>query len=466
MLVWRRPDGLIDGRVGGVAVVVQTKMDTSALLPVLNMVVMMAMTDRASTHHMALTVVAMLLPQALPTLVAWLQAWWRGEDDTYSLSVNSEVANDVFRAVSRMARQHIRCESSSMVVGSSRKHMDVKRSMVHNKYGYTRYTLVPVLCPTGRFRCVWKGLAIRGQLSVEQKDKLIIMDLRLSVPAAAKPVLDDFVETATLEAWREQNLKKGATSGQVAFSLRFRDKHLQWRPAFLAVAKTFDTLWLAPPLHAAIVGDLDTFMASADFYRRRGMPHKRGMLFHGPPGTGKTSCIYAIAHKLGYDVYRVSVRQCTPEQLQSALQKVKGAGVIVVEEVDLQLAQESYDFPGATKADGRGAETTDKCKLAVLMEYLDGYVTHSPGTLVIFTTNHKEDIPPPLIRPGRIDRHFLFPPLSGADVTRVARQFTGIPDLECPDVTIPAADLINAVLLPHIGDEEALRAAVAALRDE
>lgn len=436
-------------------------MDTSTLLPMLNMVVMMAMTDRASSSQMALTVVAMLLPQALPALVAWLKEWWAGVAGTYAVSVNSRMTPDVFRAVSRMVRLHITRCTNSMVVGTALKFSGVDRALLQCSMG-SRFMHVPVTCPTGRFQCTWKGVAIDGELEVQEREKATVVDVRLSVRAAHRATLDAFVEAASREAWEEENVKKGAgPSSQVAFSLRVDQERVSWRATFLSVSKTFDTLWLAPALQAAIIGDLDTFMASADFYRQRGMPHKRGMLFHGPPGTGKTSCIYAIADKLHYAVYRMSVRQCTPEQLRRALHKVKDAAVIVVEEVDLELARETY----GQDVKAGDAEPTDKSKLSVLMEYLDGYLTHSPGTLVIFTTNHKEDIPPPLIRPGRIDRHFLFPPLSGADVTRVARQFTGILDLECPDVTIPAADLINAVLLPHIGDEEALRVAVAALRD-
>jgi chaperone BCS1 len=41
--------------------------------------------------------------------------------------------------------------------------------------------------------------------------------------------------------------------------------------------------------------DMQTFKKRADWYTKRGIPHRRGYLLYGPPGTGKTSTIQAIA---------------------------------------------------------------------------------------------------------------------------------------------------------------------------
>lgn len=40
---------------------------------------------------------------------------------------------------------------------------------------------------------------------------------------------------------------------------------------------------------------MKTFRCRADWYKKRGIPHRRGYLLYGPPGTGKTSIIQAIA---------------------------------------------------------------------------------------------------------------------------------------------------------------------------
>lgn len=43
----------------------------------------------------------------------------------------------------------------------------------------------------------------------------------------------------------------------------------------------------------------------ARFYRARGMPHRRGYLLHGVPGSGKTSVIKAIACDLNLPIFQV-----------------------------------------------------------------------------------------------------------------------------------------------------------------
>lgn len=443
-------------------------MDSSVVLSMVNMVMMMMLSDRALSPTMVVGMVMMVLPQLLPALVEWLKRWWYRSAQTYSVSINSRLTPEVFRAATRMVHKHIVRQVDGMVVGATRKFSGAKRSALTSRY-MSRYIDMPVVCPTGVFECAWGGVRIQGWLKVRAGEKETVMDMELSVPSAQRGTLEGFLAESSRDAWEEETLKRSGKPGkQVAFSLRLRDQRVSWRPTFMSVTKTFDTLWLPRELHAAIVDDLDSFMRSAPFYRERALPHKRGMLFYGPPGTGKSSCIYAIASRLRYDVYRVSVRTCTnPDILKRALTKIKEAAVVVVEEVDLELAAEfCYLAPPPPQQEGGAPPAPtekDKSKLSVLMEYLDGYVAHCPGTVVIFTTNHKDDIPAPLIRPGRIDRHFLFGPLAGRDVARVARNFTGMPNLQCPDITIPAAELINTALLPHIGDARALQASMNGL---
>lgn len=73
---------------------------------------------------------------------------------------------------------------------------------------------------------------------------------------------------------------------------------------------TFDTLAMDPELKQAILNDLDMFISRRDFYRKIGKVWKHGYLLYGPPRTGKSSLIAAIAKYLKFDVYDLEIPRC------------------------------------------------------------------------------------------------------------------------------------------------------------
>ncbi|KAF9203416.1 hypothetical protein BGZ49_006450 [Haplosporangium sp. Z 27] len=62
--------------------------------------------------------------------------------------------------------------------------------------------------------------------------------------------------------------------------------------------RAFDSVILAKDLKEELLADITTFRNSAQWYHDRGVPYRRGYLLHGPPGTGKTSFITALAGHL------------------------------------------------------------------------------------------------------------------------------------------------------------------------
>jgi mitochondrial chaperone BCS1 len=46
-----------------------------------------------------------------------------------------------------------------------------------------------------------------------------------------------------------------------------------------------------------ILDDVEHFLSRPNWYIDRGIPYRRGYLLYGPPGSGKTSAIMAIAGK-------------------------------------------------------------------------------------------------------------------------------------------------------------------------
>ncbi|MCI58731.1 mitochondrial chaperone BCS1, partial [Trifolium medium] len=58
-----------------------------------------------------------------------------------------------------------------------------------------------------------------------------------------------------------------------------------------------------PKKKEEIINDLVKFKKGKEYYAKVGKAWKRGYLLFGPPGTGKSTMISAIANFMNYDVY-------------------------------------------------------------------------------------------------------------------------------------------------------------------
>lgn len=195
----------------------------------------------------------------------------------------------------------------------------------------------------------------------------------------------------------------------------------EWRPFGKARAKRpLDSVVLAPGVKERVLADVRSFLDSRAWYRERGVPYRRGYLLHGPPGSGKTSFITALAGELGYDicVLNLSERGLTDDRLNHLLQNVPHNAVVLLEDIDAAFggrAPEDFD-PPAQGSGGRPATRVQSAErgyagsnvtFSGLLNALDG-VASSEERLTFLTTNHPERLDPALIRPGRVDsREYL-----------------------------------------------------------
>lgn len=58
---------------------------------------------------------------------------------------------------------------------------------------------------------------------------------------------------------------------------------------------------------------VDMFVNNPMWYQRKGIPHTLGILLSGPPGTGKTSAIKAIANDTGRHIFNISLSKMTTQ---------------------------------------------------------------------------------------------------------------------------------------------------------
>ena len=145
--------------------------------------------------------------------------------------------------------------------------------------------------------------------------------------------------------------------------------------------------------------NISQFIACRQELRKLGMPVKKGLLFHGPPGTGKTHTIHYLASQLPeHTTLLITSEQVLLLDSYFQLARFLQPAMIVVEDVDL-IARARENMRG-------GCEET---LLNKLLNEMDG-LREDAEILFVLTTNHPELLEAALAsRPGRIDQAIEFP---------------------------------------------------------
>lgn len=166
--------------------------------------------------------------------------------------------------------------------------------------------------------------------------------------------------------------------------------------------RSLESVILSENIIDSIVKDVRWFVDHKDWYDDKGIPYQRGYILTGPPGTGKSSTIAALAGVFKKDLYMMNLSSLHDGMLQAAMNELPSNAFLLVEDVDcvfdkrtlkedsgsLDMAKESLTFSGFLNA-------------------IDG-VAAKPGRLIFMTTNHPEKLDAALMRPGRIDKTIKF----------------------------------------------------------
>ena len=152
--------------------------------------------------------------------------------------------------------------------------------------------------------------------------------------------------------------------------------------------------------------------------RSLGLSTQKGLLFHGPPGTGKTHCIRYLAGRLeGHTTLLITAEQVglLPEYM--SLARLLQPALVVIEDADL-IARERSQM----------SDACDEVMLNRLLNEMDG-LRERADVFFILTTNRPEMLEPALIsRPGRIDQSIEFPlPDAGLRRRLIALYACGLP---------------------------------------
>lgn len=148
--------------------------------------------------------------------------------------------------------------------------------------------------------------------------------------------------------------------------------------------------------NATILEEVDKFRKMKEDFDNIGMNHKRGMLLHGRPGTGK-SCLIKLMSESAVQEGDIVFIVSEPHLLKEGLKQFKEVepdriAIVIMEEIDEMLRYGQRQ----------------------LSEILDGQ-DQVNNVLFVGTTNHIERIHPKFLREGRFDSKIEIgtPPKSG-----------------------------------------------------
>jgi hypothetical protein len=168
-----------------------------------------------------------------------------------------------------------------------------------------------------------------------------------------------------------------------------KDKQL-----FKSIRKTtFENLVLPESLKQPIQDDFQRFFNSREVYERYAIPWKRGAIFIGPPGNGKTHTVKALINQLVKPcIYVRSFKSEYGTEQENMAEVFKRARmtppcIVVLEDLDSMIDDNNRGF---------------------FLNELDGFEPNT-GVVVLATTNHPEHLDASILdRPSRFDRKYYF----------------------------------------------------------
>lgn len=308
--------------------------------------------------------------------------------------------------------------------------------------------------------------------------------------------VDDYIRECTQTFLREEFSNKLKTPHIFLYDLPI-EKKTGWRILDFTSTKTFDSMFFEHK--TGLIRRIDDFAVSKPQYERLSIPYTLSFLFHGGPGTGKTSVIKAIANLTGRHPVVIPTKNIdTVDDLKSIFYSEKIGGHIVpndkrlyvFEEIDcghwrdmimsralkterenerhremkemMVMNQRRYsgDAPVKQSDDASliSAPAKHMCNMSLgeFLEFMDG-VVELPGRMIIFTTNCIDVLDPAIIRPGRIDHVVEFKRMRRVDVCDMYRRWfdRDVPDdvreHMLPDETFTQAELGNIFITREMG---------------
>lgn len=147
-----------------------------------------------------------------------------------------------------------------------------------------------------------------------------------------------------------------------------------WDDTYRTLKRKDTSIYLPYDNLKKVVDDIQNFYDNAAEYKRLGIPYARTYMFHGLPGTGKTSTIYTVASILKKNIAIVdfSDNDASDSSIRRALYKLPKDTFLCLEDIDSLFTDRKSDKSTIT--------------FSGLLNILDGVVKNT-GLVIFMTTN-------------------------------------------------------------------------------